>query len=69
MVCGGQYQPNLDENIGAVAWGIHCKDIDRYTWGSLPKTSQVENTYISELTGLYEILSILKYMCQLYDLN
>ena len=36
---------------------------------SLPTTSQVENAYRSELTGLYEILSILEYVCQLYHLS
>ena len=69
MVFDGCYQPNLDDNIGAVAWGIHCTDTYRYAWGYLPSSSQVENAYISELTGLYEILSTLESVCQLYHLN
>ena len=41
MVFDGSYKYNLDENKGAVAWKIHCKDTYRYSWGYLPhnKTS------------------------------
>ena len=59
MVFYGLYQPNLDENIGSVAWGINCTDINGYVYGSLPTTSQVVNSYISERTGIHAILAIL----------
>ena len=52
MVCDGSYKYNLDENRGAVAWKIHCRDTYRYSWGYLPITKQVENAYRSELTDL-----------------
>ena len=45
MVCNGSYHPNLDDNIVSEVWLIHCTEIYGYTWGSLPKISQVENTY------------------------
>ena len=56
MVFDGSYQTYFDDNRGAVAWGTHFIDTDRYKWGSLTTTSQVENAYISELKVLYEML-------------
>ena len=67
MVFDGSYQSNLDANRGAEEWGIQCTDADRYIQGYLPTTSQVENAYISELTGLYLILTLFESMCQLYN--
>ena len=55
IFCYGSYHTNLDENRVATAWGINCTYIEIYSRGYLPTTSQVENTYRSELTGLYEI--------------
>ena len=46
MLCYGSYQPNLDENRGSAAWGIHFKDTYKYAWGYLPTISQVVNAYI-----------------------
>ena len=45
MVWYGSYQPNLDDNIGAVTWVIFCTDTDMYAQVSLPKTLQGENAY------------------------
>ena len=59
MVCDGSYHTNMDDNRGAASWGMHCKDMERYVWGSLPTTPQVENKYRSELIRLYGILQIL----------
>ena len=28
MVCDRSYQPNFDDNIGVVAWGINCTETD-----------------------------------------
>ena len=35
MVFDGCYQPNLDDNRGAVAWGIHCTYIQIDTHGGI----------------------------------
>ena len=59
IVCYGSYQPNLDYNIKEVTWGIHCTDTEIYEWGYLLTTSQVVNSHISELTGIYPILALL----------
>ena len=53
MVFDGSFQPNMYGNRGEAEWGIQFIDTYRYTWGSIPKTSQLVNSYISELTGLY----------------
>ena len=66
MVFVGSYQPNLDDNIGAGSLAIHYIDTDRYTWVPLPTTSHALNEYRSELTGLYEILSLLESLCKIY---
>ena len=59
MVFDGSYKPDMDDNIETLAWLIQCTDKDRYAWGSLPTISQVENSYITELTCLYAILALL----------
>ena len=69
MVFGGSYLLNLDDNRGATSLGINCIDTERYAWVSLPISSQVSNSYISELTGLYTILSYLVSLCQIYQLH
>ena len=61
MVCYGSYQSNF--------YGIKQTYKNRYTWGSLPTTSQVYNTYKSELTGLYAIFSLMVSLFQLYSLQ
>ena len=59
----------MDYNRGSAAWLIHCTDTDIYAWWCLPKTSQVENSYISELTWIYAILEFLVSVCKLYQLQ
>ena len=69
MVCDGSFQTNMDENIVAESWEVSCTETDRYTCGSLPKQSQVENQYIPELTFLYEILVLLESVFKFYQLK
>ena len=69
MVCCGSHQTNLDGNGGSEAWLIRSIDIDRYIFGSLTTTSQVENTYRPELTVIYEILALLVSVYQIYQLQ
>ena len=59
LVFDGSYKPDMDDNIETAAWVIQCTDTYIYAWGSLPTISQVENSYITELTGLYAILTLL----------
>ena len=66
MVCDGSYPTNLDQNRETATRGIQFTDIYIYTWGYLTTTPQVQNEYISELTGLYTISALFKYMPQLY---
>ena len=41
------YKPNMDENRGAPTWRINYTDSLKYTWGSIPTTSKLSNTYRS----------------------
>ena len=43
----GFYQPNTGVKVEEVSWFIHFIGTDIYLWGPLPKTSNIENSYIS----------------------
>ena len=43
----GFYQPNTGVKVGEVSWVIHFIGTNIYVWGSLPTTSNIENSYIS----------------------
>ena len=58
---------NLDENRGAVEWVITLTESYRYTHGYLPTKPKLVKTYISDLKGIYAILSLMEPVCQIYQ--
>ena len=64
----GLYQNNTGVKVREMSWVIQFIGTDIYVWGSLPTTTHIENSYISELTWMYKILSLLVSVCWIHQI-